>query len=304
MLTVAALAPSLDLTYVVGRLNLGQIHRPTDVVRCAGGKPLNMARAANTLGAEVELVAVLGGPTGHILGTMLEEAGIATVAVPTPAETRTCVSIAAEDTGTLTEVYEYVAPIPPDVWEQLTEAVATAVRDRPGWLSISGGPPRELAADAIAMLVAIGHSAGVRVAVDTHGPALPAAVEAGPELVKINRSEAAEVLGIESAGSLVAMARAVQERTGGTVVLTDGAAGSVGLDASGRVFEIPAPELRGRFPVGSGDAYLGGLLTALDRGDDLATALRLATAAGVANAQLPGPGNFDLALVRELASEK
>ena len=45
----------------------GEIHRPIEVVRCAGGKPLNLARAAATLGADVEVVAVLGGPTGQIL---------------------------------------------------------------------------------------------------------------------------------------------------------------------------------------------------------------------------------------------
>ena len=66
---------------------------------------------------------------------------------------------------------------------------------------------------------------------------------------------------------------------------------------------MTAPKLRGRFPVGSGDAYLGGLLTALDRGDDLGTALRLATAAGVANAQIPGPGSFATDLVAELAGQ-
>ena len=43
MITVAGLSPSLDLTYLVDSLRLGAIHRPTAVVRCAGGKALNMA---------------------------------------------------------------------------------------------------------------------------------------------------------------------------------------------------------------------------------------------------------------------
>ena len=41
MITVAGLTPSVDLTYVVDHLELGRIHRPTEVVRRAGGKPLN-----------------------------------------------------------------------------------------------------------------------------------------------------------------------------------------------------------------------------------------------------------------------
>ena len=304
MITVAGLAPSVDLTYLVDHLELGRIHRPTASVRCAGGKPLNLARAAASLGADVSVVAVLGGWTGDWLAAELARLEITVRSVATPALSRTCVSISAADADELTEVYEYAEPIPDDVWADLLAAVAAELAQRPGWLAISGGPPRGLARTALAELAGLAHAAGCRIAADTHGPSLAPLLDARPELVKINRAEAAEVVGIASAGSLVAMAKLVQERTGGTVVLTDGAAGSLGLDASGRVFEIPAPDLRGRFPVGSGDAYLGGLLTALDRGDDLAAALRLGTAAGVANAQIPGPGHFDLALVRKLACEK
>ena len=86
-------------------------------------------------------------------------------------------------------------------------------------------------------------------------------------------------------------------------MLTDATAGSYGLDTDGRTHLLAGPELRGRFPVGSGDSYLGGLLTALDRGDDLDTALRWAAAAGTANAQVPGPGSFDPDLVRQLADQ-
>ena len=50
--------------------------------------------------------------------------------------------------------------------------------------------------------------------------------------------------------------------------------------------------MHGHYPVGSGDAFLGGLLTELDRGASLVAALRTAIAAGAANALVPGPGRF------------
>ena len=295
---MAALSPSLDLTYVVRRLRFGEIHRPTEVVRCAGGKPLNMARAASTLGADVELVAVLGGPTGQIL--QLHDGGGRNrdCRRPHAAETRTCVSIAAEDTGTLTEVYEYAAPIPPDVWEHLTEAVTAAVQVRPGWLSISGGPPKELAADAIAVLVGIGHNAGVSVAVDTHGPALPAAVEAGPELVKINRYEAADLLDLPAASDLRQLAQGVRDRSGGVVVITDGAGRGVGRgrrcgppgDAARRARPVPGRQRRLLSRRSAGRARPG---RAAGRGPTNRAA------AGVANALVPGPGRFERSSVEE-----
>jgi 1-phosphofructokinase family hexose kinase len=302
VITAAGLSPSLDITYSVDALRLGAIHRPTGVVRCAGGKALNMIRAAATLGASGTVVAVLGGVTGEFLRTALEEAGIEVVLVETPAETRTCVSIGSADTGALTEVYETAAPLPDDVWQHFTARAETTLRRRPGWLSISGGAPHGLGADALAQLVGLGAAAGVRVALDSHGPALPQAVDAAPALVKINRYEAAALLHLPTTTALTDMAEQIRDRTGGTVVLTDGQHGALALDGSTAVHaEIPA--VIGRFPVGSGDSFLGGLLAELDQGAELADALRTATAAGVANALVPGPGVFEASAVQSLRAQ-
>lgn len=304
MITIAGLTPSVDLTYVVDHLELGQIHRPTEVVRRAGGKPLNLARAAAALGADVSIVAVLGGWTGDWLADELAAAQIAVHRVRTPVLTRTCVSISPSDSEELTELYEYAEPIPAEVWSQAREALIGELVQRPGWLAISGGPPRGLPPTGLAELAELAHHAGCRVAADTHGASLVPLLHSKPELVKINRAEAAAVLGVDpTTADLIEMAKHLQEKTGGVVVLTDGAAGSRGLGADGRAYAVGAPAQRGRFGVGSGDAYLAGLLTAIDRGDDLGSALRLAAAAGAANAQVPGPGSFDLATVERLRGD-
>ena len=134
MITVAGLTPSVDLTYVVDHLELGRIHRPTEVVRRAGGKPLNLARAAAALGADVSIVAVLGGWTGDWLADELARAEIAVHRVTTPVLTRTCVSISAADSDELTELYEYAEPIPADVWTHAREALSAEL-ERPAGLA-------------------------------------------------------------------------------------------------------------------------------------------------------------------------
>jgi fructose-1-phosphate kinase PfkB-like protein len=58
---------------------------------------------------------------------------------------------------------------------------------------------------------------------------------------------------------------------------------------------------RGRYPVGSGDAFLAGLVVGLERGDPLPGALGLALGAAAANAELPGAGALDAARARSLA---
>jgi 1-phosphofructokinase family hexose kinase len=303
VITVAGLSPSLDITYLVQSLQLGQIHRPTEVHRIAGGKSLNLARAAATIGADVGVVAVLGGATGAWIEGELATLGIAVRAVRAPDETRTCVSIASADRDDLTEVYPYAPPIPQQVWEEFRAAVTRFVDERPGWLAINGSTPQGLEPDNIAELIMLGHESGRRVAVDTHGPALEAALAARPELIKINRDEAAQWLDQDPVGvDLGEAARIVSERTGGSVIITDGRDGAVGREPDGDSFRVRLPDdVSGRYPVGSGDSFLGGWLAAVDRGADAPTALRLATGCGAANALQPGPGKLDRPVAEEIA---
>ncbi len=304
MITVAALSPSLDITYLVDSLRLGEIHRPTATHRVAGGKPLNLARAAAALGASVDTVAVLGGATGRFLEQELLAAGIAVRAVASPAESRTCVSIASADRGDLTEIYPYAPAVPAQVWQQFRTVLAAGLADRAGWLAVNGSAPQGLAADAFAALIRTAHDAGLRVAVDTHGPALAAALSVGPDLVKINRAEAAELLGRDGAGAeLAELAGMITDRTGGTVILTDGRAGAVrrGPDGSLRRAVLPV-DVTGHYPVGSGDAFLGGWLAATDAGASDDEALRAAVGCGAANALCPGAGAFQADRAREIAA--
>ena len=65
---------------------------------------------------------------------------------------------------------------------------------------------------------------------------------------------------------------------------------------------------RGDYPVGSGDAFLAGLLTALDDGptDDPGAwgrAAALGLGAGAANAEVPGAARLDPARARALAAQ-
>jgi sugar/nucleoside kinase (ribokinase family) len=60
--------------------------------------------------------------------------------------------------------------------------------------------------------------------------------------------------------------------------------------------------VRGPYPVGSGDAFLGGLVTALDRGDGWRDAIALALGAATANAEMPGAGRLDPVVAAELAA--
>ena len=116
-------------------------------------------------------------------------------------------------------------------------------------------------------------TAGVRVALDAEGERLRLALESQPDVVKVNASEASEILGVPTARRDEAMAAAqkLRELAGGdghVGIVTRGADGVVVCAPDGALYE-GVLYVRGRYPVGSGDAFLAGLVVALDGGDRL-----------------------------------
>jgi 1-phosphofructokinase family hexose kinase len=296
--------PSVDKLFEVERLVKGDIHRPQGFIEVAGGKGLNVARAAQALGADVRAVALMRGHTGKWLVEMLTAQGVRGEYVWTHGENRASLSVADRETGGLTEFYEHGSEVPSAAWAELMDAVERTWRPG-GWLTISGSMPAGLPDDGYGDLVADAHVAGVLVALDSEGERLRLALASGPDVVKVNAHEAGALLGVPTARRDEALAAAQKLRAlaGG-----DGHAGLVTRGAEGVVLAAPDGTLyegtlyvRGRFPVGSGDAFLAGLAAGLDRGARWEDALRLALGAATANAEIPGAGRLDPSRAAALA---
>ena len=306
MIVCLAANPSIDKLFEIDRLVKGDIHRPQGFVQTAGGKGLNVARSAHVLGADVTAVALLRGHAGRWLADQLDAEGVPGAHVWTHGESRSSLSVADRETGSLTEFYEHGAVMPAAAWVELMHTVSVLF-DGTGWLTISGSMPRGAPDDGYRDLVTEARSAGVRVAVDAEGQRLRLALDAGPDVVKVNQAEARELLGVPTARreESLAAAQKLRDLAGG-----DGHAGLITRGAEGVVLAAPdgtlyegALYVRGRYPVGSGDAFLAGLITRMDAGGDEQDALALALGAATANAELPGAGKLDPARAEALASQ-
>jgi len=165
--------------------------------------------------------------------------------------------------------------------------------------------PQGAADDGYRDLVLEARGAGVKVALDADDERLRLALEARPDIVKVNAAEAGGLLGIpttrrDEALTAAQKLRALAGGDGHAGVVTRGADGVVLAAPDGSLYEGVLYE-RGRYPVGSGDSFLAGLVTALDRGGDWEQALRLALGAATANAELPGAGTLDPSRAAALA---
>jgi 1-phosphofructokinase family hexose kinase len=305
VIVCVAANPSIDKLFEIDRLVKGDIHRPIGFEQTAGGKGLNVARAARALGADVHAVALMRGHAGRWLAETLAAEGVPGEYVWTHGENRASLSVADRETGGLTEFYEHGSEVPAAAWVELMHAIA-GTWTAGGWLTISGSLPLGAPDDGYRALVAEARAAGVHVALDAEEERLGLALEAHPDIVKVNAAEAGALLGVPTTrrDEALTAAQKLRAMAGG-----DGHAGLVTRGADGVVLAAPDGVLyegllyvRGRFPVGSGDAFLAGLVTGLDRGDGWEGALRLALGAATANAELPGAGRLDPSRAERLAA--
>jgi 1-phosphofructokinase family hexose kinase len=285
-----AISPSIDVTMLVDHLRTGEGHRPYDVVRLAGGKGFNVARAASLLGGQAVAVGVVGGHAGRWLTDSLDDELVARNLIEGANETRSCVTIVESAAGRVTDFYPYATPISEGEWQRLAALCGDLMTTAPGWLAIAGSQPDGMPLDSIAQLAAAAHHEGWRVAVDTSGLLLGAALDAGADLIKVNADEAAAAVGVGTPQQLVARLG----KCAAAAIVTNGADGAYTAD------HHITTAARGAYPVGSGDSFLAGYLTAIDDGPE--GALRLAVGAAAANAEQPGAARFDPQRARHLAA--
>jgi 1-phosphofructokinase family hexose kinase len=303
MIVCLAANPSVDKLFVVERLKHGSIHRPLSFVQLAGGKGLNVARAVATLGGEVKAVSLLGGHTGKWIAEELEAEGIPVQAVWIHGETRSCLSVADEATGALTEFYETGHTIDEADWDRFA-ALVDEVAEGADRLTISGSLPPGAPTGGYASVIATARRQGVSVALDTRDQSLAKSLPATPDIVKVNATEAGDLLGrsVTSLEDARIAATQLRLRSGtGAAVITRGGEGAV--MATAEACWSGHASAQGPYPVGSGDAFLAGLVTALDRGEGWERALALALGAGAANAEVQGTGRLLRERAELIASE-
>jgi tagatose 6-phosphate kinase len=126
---------------------------------------------------------------------------------------------------------------------------------------------------------------GKLVILDASGEALREALSAGPTVVKPNRGELAETVGmrIDSDESLKEGIRKLISGGAKWVVVTAGGGKTVVSDGK-EFWQIVTPAVHVISPIGSGDSFAAGLAAAVSEGAEVPEACRFAVACGAANA--------------------
>ena len=281
--------PALDLTWHVAALAIGHTHRADAGAVRAGGKGLNVARVAHAQGADVLAIATAGGSTGEEFATELRASGVPHLLVPVQAPTRRSAALVDERLGDTTIVNERGVNPTDDEWASLRRAVEDAL-PAASVLVISGSLPPGAPEGALSSLIAAGRGAGLPVIVDTSGPALLHAADAGATALKPNAAELAEATGrsdpADGAHDLIG-------RGAELVLVSLGSDGMLAVTASG-IHRARLPEPLAGNPTGAGDAAVAACAVLLAAGvREPAEILRRATAWSAAAVLMPLAGEID-----------
>jgi 1-phosphofructokinase family hexose kinase len=282
---------SIDRTLVVPGFSEGGVWRAADVSAVCGGKGVNVARAVVALGHRATCAGMLAGHTGRLAAELAAAEGLRAAWTWTPGETRTCVIIVGSE-GAATVINEPGCAISAAHWDRFVCDVAMAARTANA-ICISGSLPPGTPRDALRVLIERTGRGGCPVWMDTSGAALVEAMGtalSGAEIgtrvgIKVNAEEAATLVGqpVVSPESAAVAAETIQQRGTSRVVITLGAAGAVLVSDGIRLWARP-PAIAAVNAVGSGDCFLAGLVAGWHEHGSPEEALRLATAAGAANA--------------------
>jgi 1-phosphofructokinase len=286
--------PSIDRTVALdGQLSRGQVHRVASVTSQAGGKGVNISRAA--VSADIPSIAVVPAAKDDAFVIELLGAGIDCRPVRPAGDVRVNLTITEPD-GTTTKLNSPGAAVLPLHLELMAQAVLVRASSA-DWTVLAGSLPAGAPAAFYAELVRRLREVGGRVAVDTSEAPLQALVDAlpdsAPDLMKPNGEELASFTGgdadeLESdPRATAAAARQLTERGVGAVLATLGGNGAVLVTPEGAWHATPPPTTVVS-TVGAGDSSLFGYLLGDIRGLPAPERLALAVAYGSAAAGLPG----------------
>jgi 1-phosphofructokinase len=293
------LNPALDLTVQMGPLQVGQVNRSNAMLSHAAGKGLNVAQVLADLGHELTVAGFLGIDNQQPFETLFAHRQFVDEFVRVPGETRSNIKL-AESSGRITDLNGPGPYVSDDAQQALMARLEIIA---PGFdaVVVAGSLPRGVSPEWLQALLLRLSALGLKVALDTSGMALRAALLASPWLIKPNTEELAEALDapIISIQAQAEVASRLRAQGIEHVVISQGSEG-VHWFSSGVALQALPPKVVVASTVGAGDSLLAGMVHGLLCGHSAQQTLRTATAIAAMAVTQIGFGISDAAQLKLL----
>jgi len=295
-LIVASPNVALDSYYVLSDLEVGAVNRSEKAYHTAGGKGINLARAAKILGGRVLNLGIAGGHNGRFIAAELEREQIAADLVWMEQETRRSSTIISPAHQQTTVVLDAGMPVTEVDGQQLIEKILEHVLEAP-YLVLTGSLPPGLPSRYYRSIIESAKScSSVKIGLDCAGEALQSAAGEGVQLIKVNVSEYLGGFNTQPSFHINSALRTFESlQSGGleVLIITDSAQGAYVISSHHPPFLVKTRVQTWVSTAGAGDTFMAGLILALNRGEGIESAAAYASAAAAATLQQVVCGGLD-----------
>lgn len=283
--------PSLDYVLKVPELSLGKINRSENEKIYIGGKGINVSRVLNTLGMKSIPLGFIAGFTGKELKSKLIDSGIEPEFIEVrEGNTRINIKIKGQMETAINangpNINDYSIAL---LLKQIDDLDSNDI------VVLAGYVPSTIDSSIYALICKKLYDKNIPFVVDTSGKHLIDSLKYNPFLIKPNKEELEECLGIKvlSIDDLRKGIRRLQELGALNVLVSLGEDGAMLIDDEGNEYGLSAPDINVVNTVGAGDSMLAGFMYGFLKNRDYKEALIYGVACGTATAQCDDLASID-----------
>jgi tagatose 6-phosphate kinase len=283
---------AVDKTVRIPVFRADRTHRLAETLAQAGGKGVNVARALNELGCRPAIAGFISGHNGRWIMENLPGEKIPGLLVRHHrGESRICYSI-VDAGGRSTDLNEEGPRVPAAAQSRLLRELS---RRAGGFrvAAVCGRMAMGLKKNFYTRLTRALKKAGCFTAFDTSGAQLLEGIEAGADLVKINREEFLEIAGGTFSRHSIRRFFAKYSPLGlKALIVTDGPRATLAVSQFGLWEARPVPLGRVVSPVGAGDSFMAGFISGFMKGLAFEANLKLASGCAASDCLTLGAGRI------------
>ena len=290
MILTVTLNPAVDEEYVVPEFRPGGWVRANASSRSPGGKGINVSTILSQFGYTSTAMGFLAGFNGEYIRHALQGMRITTNFVHIPGETRTNVYIIDETGHVETDISEEGPMVPEDAVERLRK-IFLRILQRTRMVILGGTLPPGVPKDIFGDFVLLAKEKGIPTIVDTEGEPLISALNAGPNVVRVDHRFLSKAMGraLPSLDNLIEVVSGFHDKGVEWAIASYRTYGNVFFSPEG-IYLALADRKSVRSIFSAGGALLAGLVVAREEGMSTEDSIRFAMASAWESATHVGKG--------------
>jgi 1-phosphofructokinase len=300
MIITVTMNPAIDKTGEIDCFERGGLNRLKNVILDAGGKGINVSKTIKELGGETLATGFLGGSGGGFIKRVLCEQGIPFDFIEIRNEIRSNLKVVEAD-GNVTELNEPGPVVTKEELEALTNKLLNYA-NKDAIFILAGSIPSGIPKDVYHTLTLKIKEKGAKVFLDADGELFIQALEAGPDLIKPNRTELEEYFHKNDRvqeNELITLGQRLLQKGIGMVSISLGPMGALFITKD-NVLRCPGLNVDAHSTVGAGDAMVAALSYGFSQGLTLEECAKLGIAASAGAVTTKGTKPPTRELVDEL----